>query len=150
MRNLPDAGDGASAVITDHPSRRRAPRANVPGNDHMNGLQTAKAATASTVGDPLKFKQDQINPTITSPPAKRQRQPENKNVIATLRKGRRNSVVASVSESIGRPPILDIRQHRPDGLRVLQPTKLAISDIDAELARELISVLLLFLARCEP
>jgi hypothetical protein len=38
----------------------------------MNGSQTAKAATADTVGDPLKFKQDQINPTITSPSAKRQ------------------------------------------------------------------------------
>jgi hypothetical protein len=46
MRNLPDAGDGASAGITHQPSPpRSAPPANVPVNHHMNGSQTAKPHT---------------------------------------------------------------------------------------------------------
>ena len=69
-----------------------------------------------------------------------------KRVLGSIRRGSRNSIVASVSKRRGQKHLLDVRLHKPDGLQIPQPTKLAISDIDAETARGLISLLLLFLA----
>jgi hypothetical protein len=72
-----------------------------------------------------------------------------KRVIASIRKGKgsRNSIVGSVSKR-DQKQLLDIRQHRSDGLRVLQPTKSGIGDIDREMATELIKMLGLFIAGC--
>ena len=123
MRNLPDAGDGASAGITNQPSPpRSAPPANVPENNHMNGSQTAKPHTK---GAGLR-KFDQLAGQIDF----------KHSIIATIRKGNRNAVVVSVKER-GQEPLLDIRQHEPDGLHVLKPTRSGISNIDKATARVL-------------
>ncbi len=61
-------------------------------------------------------------------------------VIATIRKGKRNTIVLSLSER-DQQPCLDIRQHEPDGLRVLVPTAKGINNISAAEARELIAAL---------
>jgi hypothetical protein len=57
-------------------------------------------------------------------------------VIATIRKGKRNTIVLSISER-DQQPCLAIRQHEPNGLRVLVPT----SNIDPAAARELIAAI---------
>lgn len=68
------------------------------------------------------------------------------NTIAIIRKGGRNAIVASIKERNNQPPLLDLRQHEPNGLRELVPTGKGISNIDKVMARDLIAALLKFIA----
>jgi hypothetical protein len=111
----------------------------------MNGSQTTRAATADTVGGPLKFKQDQINPTNTAPPAPAQGPAEQSpnyfdRVVATVPKGRRNKIVVTCGERDGKP-VIDIRLFKPNGLKVLMPTSKGIGNIDPTEVRALIAKL---------
>jgi hypothetical protein len=134
MRNLPDAGDGAAKAIPHQQSPPRLPPpANVPVNHHMNGSQTAKPHTK---GAGLR-KFDQLAGQIDI----------KHNTIAIIRKGNRNAIVFTVNER-DQQPLLDIRQHEPDGLRLLQPTRSGIGNINDEVAQQLITALQQFIARC--
>ena len=85
----------------------------------MNAPQTAKAATASTVGDPLRFKQDQINPTIIEPAA--QKQGPSQRILATISKG--PHVTIRVTEQvINGTTYFDVRIFRPFGKSMHRPT----------------------------
>lgn len=134
MRNLPDAGDGASAGIIHQPSPPRSASPAIPGNHHMNGPQTAKPHTE---GAGLRKFDHQLAGQIDL----------KHSTIATIRKGNRKAIVLSVKTGDGKP-LLDIRQHEPDGLQVLQPTRSGISNIDKVMARELVTALLHFITEC--
>ena len=109
--------------------------------------EAAKPATADTVNGLRKSEQlgRRLNRRDSETSSQMQGQPPG--VIATIRKGNRNAVVISIKER-DRQPLLDIRQHEPDGLQVLQPTRSGISNIDKVMARELVTALLHFIAGC--
>lgn len=107
----------------------------------MNGSQTAKAATADTVGDLQRLKQDQINPIITAPPAQTQgpsvKTPnyfDQERVIATVRLGTRSFIRISVRDGC-----VIIRKFTANDRRIFLPTGLPLKLKTFEEARDLIA-----------
>lgn len=109
--------------------------------------EAAKPATADTVNGLWKSEQLGRRLICRDSETSYRKQGQPPGIVATIRKGNRNAVVVSVKERDGKP-LLDIRQHEPDGLQVLQPTRSGISNIDKMMARELVTTLLRFIAGC--
>ena len=109
--------------------------------------EAAKPATADTVNGLRKSEQLSRRLICRDSETSYRKQGHAPGIVATIRKGNRNAVVVSVKEG-GQHPLLDIRQHEPDGLQVLQPTRSGISNIDKVMARELVTALLRFIAGC--
>ncbi|SHN86931.1 hypothetical protein [Bradyrhizobium erythrophlei] len=109
--------------------------------------EAAKPATADTVNGLRKSEQLGSRLICRNSETSSRKQDKPPGIVATIRKGNRNAVVVSVKED-GQHPLLDIRQHEPNGLQELKPTRSGISNIDKVMARELVTALLKFVAGC--